>query len=233
MHIRNVVGTEARVFITGKSDTKLFNVLTICHQERKQITRWEKDACFSSLEMKTIAIKVFFPQFAEAKREEKARLKQEKKQAALDAKNVKQKKEQAAILAKLQAVKPTQQVSAQPSEIVESQNQVMQNEPPQTKKPRYKQRINRKLDFSDEEMEGYFPKESMPTKTQTSMPSVAHEEFKIDPSKNFYGEPIIPKDEPIDWDSLPIPKLNLPQFMKPKKTKTRAVKKVKPSTLRS
>ncbi|KAL8100349.1 hypothetical protein AgCh_032558 [Apium graveolens] len=65
------------------------------------------------------------------------------------------------------------------------------------------------------------------------MPSVAYEEFKIDPSKNFHDEPIIPKDESIDWDSLPIPELNLPQFIKPKKTKTRAVKKVKPSTLRS
>ena len=134
------------------------------------------------------------PQFVEAKREEKARLKQEKKQAALDAKKVKQKKEQAVILVKLQAVKPTQQVSAQPSEIFESQDQELQNEPPQTKKPRYKQRIKRKLDFSDKEMEDYFPKESISTTTQTSMPSVAHEEFKIDPSKNFHGEPIILKD---------------------------------------
>ncbi|KAL8098546.1 hypothetical protein AgCh_031358 [Apium graveolens] len=51
--------------------------------------------------------------------------------------------------------------------------------------------------------------------------------------QEFHGEPIIPMDELIDWDSLPIPELNLPHFMKPKKTKTRAVKKVKPSTLRS
>ena len=36
-----------------------------------------------------------------------------------------------------------------------------------------------------------------------------------------------------DWDILPIPELNLPHFIKPKKIKTRAVKKVKPSTLRS
>ena len=47
------------------------------------------------------------PQFAQAKREEKARLKQEKKQATLDAKKATQKKEQAVILARLQAVKPT------------------------------------------------------------------------------------------------------------------------------
>ena len=56
---------------------------------------------------KEIGVVAGHPQFAEEKREEKARLKQEKKQAALDAKKIKQKKEQAAILAKLQAVKPT------------------------------------------------------------------------------------------------------------------------------
>ena len=89
------------------------------------------------------------------------------------------------------------------------------------------------MNFDEEGLEDQFPKKSTFTTTQTSMPSVAHEEFKIDPSKNFHGEPIIPKDEPIDWDSLLIPELNLPHFMKPKKTKTRAVKKVKPSTLRS
>ena len=57
---------------------------------------------------KEICVVAGHPHFAEAKREEKARLKQEKKQAALDAKKLKQKKEQATILAKLQALKPTQ-----------------------------------------------------------------------------------------------------------------------------
>ncbi|KAL8092892.1 hypothetical protein AgCh_034950 [Apium graveolens] len=103
----------------------------------------------------------------------------------------------------------------------------------QKRRFRYKLHSKRKVNFNEEGLEDQFPKKSTFTTTQTSMPSVAHEEFKIDPSKNFHGEPIIPKDEPIDWDSLPIPELNLPHFMKPKKTKTRAVKKVKPSTLRS
>ena len=47
------------------------------------------------------------PMFLESKREEKERIRQEKKQAALDAKKLKQKKKQAAILARLQAVKTT------------------------------------------------------------------------------------------------------------------------------
>ena len=66
------------------------------------------------------------PQFAQAKREEKARLKQEKKQAALDAKKTKQKKEQIAILAKLHAVNTSQQIPSQPSEAIESKKQVEQ-----------------------------------------------------------------------------------------------------------
>ncbi|KAL8103767.1 hypothetical protein AgCh_028099 [Apium graveolens] len=81
-------------------------------------------------------------------------------------------------------------------------------------------------------MEDYIPKYST-TSTQTSKPSVVHEEFKVDPAKNFHGEPIIPKDEAIDWESLPIPELNLPIFNKPKKTKIRAAKKVKHVTLRT
>ncbi|KAL8088330.1 hypothetical protein AgCh_038199 [Apium graveolens] len=75
-------------------------------------------------------------------------------------------------------------------------------------------------------------KESI-TSTQTSKPSKVQDEFKVDPTKNFHGEPIVPKDEPIDWDSLPLPDLNLPIFNKLKKTKTRAIKKVKPMKLRT
>ncbi|KAL8104610.1 hypothetical protein AgCh_028723 [Apium graveolens] len=71
---------------------------------------------------KEICVVAGHPQFAQAKREEKARLKQEKKQAVLDAKKAKQKKEQIAILAKLHAVNSSQQTYAQPSEITESQD---------------------------------------------------------------------------------------------------------------
>ncbi|KAL8099250.1 hypothetical protein AgCh_031785 [Apium graveolens] len=118
------------------------------------------------------------PMFVEAKKEEKERIRQEKKQTVLDAKKLKQKK-------------------------------------------------------NDEEMDDYIPKKST-TSTQTSKPSMVFEEFKVvDPTRNIHGEPIIPKDEPVDWNSLPVPKLNLLIFNKPKKTKTRASQKVKLVTLRS
>ena len=88
------------------------------------------------------------------------------------------------------------------------------------------------MNFNDEELEDQFPKKPTTT-TQTSKPSVVFEEFKVvDPTRNINGEPIIPKDEPVDWDSLPIPELNLPIF-KTKKTNTRASKKVKPVSLKS
>ncbi|MDV3180592.1 MAG: hypothetical protein Q8829_02850, partial [Candidatus Phytoplasma australasiaticum] len=75
-------------------------------------------------------------------------------------------------------------------------------------------------------MEDYIPKKPT-TLTQTSKPSVVFEEFKVvDPTRNIHGEPIITKDEPVYWDSLPIPELKFPIFNKPKKTKTRASKKV-------
>ena len=89
------------------------------------------------------------------------------------------------------------------------------------------------MDFSDEEMEDYIPKKPT-TSTQTSKPSVVFEEFKVvDPTRNIHGEPMIPKNKTVDWDSLSILELNFPIFNKPKKTKTRARKKVKPVTLRS
>ena len=50
------------------------------------------------------------------------------------------------------------------------------------------------------------------------------EEFRVDPSMNYHGEPILPKDEPIDWDNLPMPSFNFPiptkkgQTRKPKTT---------------
>ena len=67
--------------------------------------------------------------FVEAKKEDKWRIRQEKKQAALDSKKLKQKKEQAAILAKLQAVKTTIEISAQSSVIAEPQDQKAQDAP--------------------------------------------------------------------------------------------------------
>ena len=89
------------------------------------------------------------------------------------------------------------------------------------------------MNVNDEELEDQFPKKHTTT-TQTSKPSVVFEEFKVvDPTRNIHGEPIIPKDEPVDWDSFLIPELNFPIFNKPKKTKTRAIKKVKPVTLKS
>ncbi|KAL8155012.1 hypothetical protein AgCh_000400 [Apium graveolens] len=121
----------------------------------------------------------------------------------------------------------------QPFVITEPQDHKVQDAPQQKRRFRYKLPFKRKLDFSDEKMEDYISKKST-TSTQTTKPSMVFEEFKVvDPTRNIHGEPIIPKDEPVDWDNLAIPELNFPIFNKPKKTKTRAIKKVKPVTLRS
>ena len=135
-------------------------------------------------------------------------------------------------MAKLQAIKTTTGISAQPSVIAEPQDQKVQDEPQQKRRFKYKFHSKRKLDFSDEEMEDYIPKKST-TSTQTSKPLVVFEEFKVvDPTRNIHGEPIIPKDEPVDWDSLPIYELNFPIF-KIRETKKRASKKVKSVILKS
>ena len=77
-------------------------------------------------------------------------------------------------------------------------------------------------------MEDQFPKESITAKTQASKPSVVFEDIRVvDPYRNIHGEPIVPKDEPIEWDKIPIPDFNLPILSKPKRTKSRAVKKVR------
>ncbi|KAL8089554.1 hypothetical protein AgCh_039139 [Apium graveolens] len=148
----------------------------------------------------------------------------------------KQKKVQIAILAKLHAVNSSQQISAHPSEIIESQDPKKQVEK-QKKAPRIKKlakRTKRKLDIVDKELENQFPKESTPTTTQASKPSVVFENMKVvDPYRNIHGEPIVPKDEPIEWENIPIPDFNLPILSKPKRTKSRAVKKVKLSPLKS
>ncbi|KAL8088859.1 hypothetical protein AgCh_038574 [Apium graveolens] len=182
---------------------------------------------------KEICVVAGHPQFAQAKREEKARLKQEKKQAALDAKNTKQKKEQIAILANLHAVNSSQQIPSQPSEVIESKKQVEQ----QKKSPRIKElakRTKKKLDMVDKELENQFPKKSTPTTTQASKPSVIFEDIKVvDPYRNIHGEPIVPKDEPVEWENIQIPDFYLPILNKPRRTKSRAVKKVKLSPLKS
>ncbi|KAL8112553.1 hypothetical protein AgCh_020031 [Apium graveolens] len=181
---------------------------------------------------KEICVVAGHPQFAEAKKEEKERIKQEKKQAALDAKKLKQNKKQAAIVAKLQALKSATEISEKQTVVAEDQDQKMHKEPQQKRKFRYKILPKRRLDFNDDKMEDYTPNQST-SPTQTSKPSVVQEESKVDPTRNFHGELIVPKDEPVDWDSLPLPELNLPIFNKLKKTKTRAIKKVKPVSLKT
>ncbi|KAL8114647.1 hypothetical protein AgCh_021491 [Apium graveolens] len=77
-----------------------------------------------------------------AKKEEKVRLKQQRKQAALDAKN--------------QAEKPTTIEFKLPAVIAESVNEEKQEEPKKTNKPRLKFIPKRKLDF-DEDKDEYMP----------------------------------------------------------------------------
>ncbi|KAL8114648.1 hypothetical protein AgCh_021492 [Apium graveolens] len=107
------------------------------------------------------------------------------------------------------AVSTSQQIPSQPSEATESREQVEE----QKKSPRKKElakRTKRKLDIVDKELGDQFPKKPTPTTTQASNPSV-----------------------PIEWDNIPIPDFSLPILSKPKRTKSRAVKKVKLSPLKS
>ncbi|KAL8132983.1 hypothetical protein AgCh_008448 [Apium graveolens] len=67
----------------------------------------------------------------------------------------------------------------------------------------------------------------------TAIPTLKEAEFKVDPNITFHGEPVIPKDEPIDSDSLPLLDLNNPIQVKPRKIKKRAIKKAKPVKLQS
>ncbi|KAL8119031.1 hypothetical protein AgCh_016509 [Apium graveolens] len=137
------------------------------------------------------------------------------------------------IAAKLHAVNSSQQIPVQPSEITESKKQVEQKK----KFPRIKKlskRTKRKLDIVDKELNDQFPKESTPSTTQASKPSVVFEDIRVvDPCRNIHGEPIVPKDEPIEWENIPIPDFNLPILSKPRRTKSRVVKKVKLSPLKS
>ncbi|KAL8148041.1 hypothetical protein AgCh_005398 [Apium graveolens] len=95
-----------------------------------------------------------------------------------------------------------------------------------------KKRIaKRKLDFN-EDKEEYMPTQSTTT-SQLAIPILEEAEFKVDPNITFHDEPVIPNDKPIDWDSLPLPDLNIPIYAKPKKIKKRAVMMVKPVKLQS
>ncbi|KAL8148108.1 hypothetical protein AgCh_005451 [Apium graveolens] len=156
---------------------------------------------------KEICVIAGHPQFAQAKREEKARLKQEKNSS--------------------------QQIPSQPPEATESRKQSEE----QKKSPRKKElarRTKRKLDIVDKELEDQFPQVPTPATTQASKSSVVFEDIKVvDPYRNIHDEPIVPKDKPIEWDNIPIPDFSLPILSKLKRTKSRAVKKVKLSPLKS
>ncbi|KAL8120932.1 hypothetical protein AgCh_017929 [Apium graveolens] len=84
----------------------------------------------------------------------------------------------------------------------------------------------------DEEKEEYMPTQSTTTSRPT-LPTMEQAEFKVYSDINFHGKPIFPEDEPIDWESQPIPDLNIPIPTKPKKTKKRVVKQAKPIRIQS
>ncbi|KAL8105366.1 hypothetical protein AgCh_029239 [Apium graveolens] len=110
--------------------------------------------------------------------------------------------------AKNQAKKPGITEAALPTETSENLIEGKQEKQKQTRKFRYKLPSKRKLDFNDDK-EDYMPVQSK-TSSQPAIPTVKEAEFKVDPNITFHGEPVIPKDEPVDWDSLPLPDLNIP-----------------------
>ncbi|XP_074356097.1 uncharacterized protein LOC141695778 [Apium graveolens] len=70
--------------------------------------------------------------------------------------------------------------------------------------------------------------------TTSSQPTVSTKkpvEVKFYPEINFYGEPIIPKDEPIDWDSIPLTDLNIPVPTTKKNKRKRKIIGVKSNPL--
>ncbi|KAL8148652.1 hypothetical protein AgCh_005859 [Apium graveolens] len=85
---------------------------------------------------------------------------------------------------------------------------------------------------SNDDKEEYIPIQST-TSSQPAIPTLKEVEFKVDPNITFHGEPVIPKDESIDWDSLPLPDLNILIQVKPRKTKKKAIKKAKPVKIQS
>ncbi|KAL8146501.1 hypothetical protein AgCh_004288 [Apium graveolens] len=119
-----------------------------------------------------------------------------------------------------------------PAVTTEDLNEGMKEEPKQTKRKfRYKIHAKRNINFN-EDKEDYMPTQST-NSSQPAIPTLKEAESKADSTITFHGDPVIPKDKPIDWDSLSLPDLNLPIFAKQRKTKKRVVKTVKPVKLQS
>ncbi|KAL8157305.1 hypothetical protein AgCh_002124 [Apium graveolens] len=134
--------------------------------------------------------------------------------------------------AKNQAKKPAITEAVLPTETSKNLDEGKKEEPKQIKRKfRYKIHAKRKINF-DKDKEDYMPAQSIIT-SQSVIPTVKEAEFKVDPNITFHSDPVVLKVEPIDWDSLPLPDLNLPIFAKQKKTKERVVKTVKPTKLKS
>ncbi|KAL8092947.1 hypothetical protein AgCh_034994 [Apium graveolens] len=133
--------------------------------------------------VKIICVVAGYPQFVEAKKEEMVRLKQQQKQAALEAKNL--------------AKNPATTEVTLPVVTTGNLDEGKKEEPKKIKrKLSYKINVKRKIDF-DEDKEDYMPAQSTTT-SQSVIPTVKEAEFKVDPNITFHGDPVIPKDEPID-----------------------------------
>ena len=78
----------------------------------------------------------------------------------------------------------------------------------------------------EEENEESNPTQSTTT-NQPTMPIMEQVEIKVHPGVNFHGELIIPKVEPIDWESLPIRELNIPIPITSKRRKNTTTKPIK------
>ncbi|KAL8115198.1 hypothetical protein AgCh_021871 [Apium graveolens] len=65
-------------------------------------------------------------------------------------------------------------------------------------------------------------------KMRHAVPKEESVEIKVYHEVNYHGEPVVPKKEPIDWVSFPIPDLNIPL-----PTKNRTSRKKKKPTLPS
>ncbi|KAL8115285.1 hypothetical protein AgCh_021943 [Apium graveolens] len=205
------------VYETPKTDVKKLFGRSIAYLKDPRDSVLKKRIAKIYRNGKWIYVVAGHPQFAEARKEEKVRLKQQQRKVALDSKN--------------QAKNPATIEFKMPTMIAESLHEEKQEKPKQTKKPRLKFRPKRKMDF-DEDKEEYMPTQSTST-SQPVMPTMVQAKFKVYSDMNFHGEPIIPKDEPIDWESLSLPDLNILILTKLKKTKSRAIKKAKPVKLQS
>ncbi|KAL8155490.1 hypothetical protein AgCh_000760 [Apium graveolens] len=124
-------------------------------------------------------------------------------------------KKRDAIEAKKQAENPANKSKTEkPATKIEIEKPATKTETEKHEEPKQKlgkgykkQRTKRKLVFEEEKEKTiansvYYHKSTMSIMEQA--------EIKVHPDVNFHGEPIIPKDEPMDWESLPIPELNIP-----------------------